>query len=395
MNSHSSKGDSIILRNVLLVYLARFLTLLTYSSMRWYLPILIAERLGIVELGFIYGITNLPSLFMFAGGVIADTIGVKIFTIIIPLITSISLSPLYFATEWISLLLSLFSINMLNLEGPALMSLLIRSVGERHLGKFIALSRMVILFTVAIAPLFSSLVLSFTSLQGFLIIHIAILMIIIALRLFLVEGKEQFKDNRNTLSIIVERLQENFSYIPVSFKKYSTLVVLNSLSFITMSLIEPYVRYYFVDELKIDLTFIGLLSTVGNILQIVSQPICGLIIDRYGVRATLIIDFSTKCLIIASFTVLIPINKFLAVTIYNIQSIANFASSAYITYIGRKLPKERIALFTSSLGSLTSFLALFIPIITSYIWRVNLSYSLLLCILGYLFLIVLSLRLKD
>ncbi|RLE89685.1 MAG: hypothetical protein DRJ46_04550, partial [Thermoprotei archaeon] len=73
-------------RNVLLLYSTRFMVFLVYGGLAWYLPYLINERVGPLALGAIQSVSSIPSIFIFAGGILADAVGARLYLAAIPLV---------------------------------------------------------------------------------------------------------------------------------------------------------------------------------------------------------------------------------------------------------------------------------------------------------------------
>ena len=68
----------------MLLYSTRFMVFLVYGGLTWYLPYLINERVGPLALGVIQSISNIPGIFMFAGGILADAVGARLYLAAIP-----------------------------------------------------------------------------------------------------------------------------------------------------------------------------------------------------------------------------------------------------------------------------------------------------------------------
>ena len=83
-------------RNVLLLYSTRFMVFLVYGGLAWYLPYLINERVGPLALGVIQSVSGIPGVFMFAGGILADAVGARLYLAAISSVVAVSLAPLYF-----------------------------------------------------------------------------------------------------------------------------------------------------------------------------------------------------------------------------------------------------------------------------------------------------------
>ena len=201
-------------RNVLLLYSTRFMVFLVYGGLAWYLPYLINERAEPLALGVIQSISSIPSILMFAGGILADAVGARLYLAAIPLVVAASLAPLYFVQSFTALAAAYFMLQLVHLDPPATLSLLTRSVEKENLGKYLSLSRTILYTAIAAAPLAFSTIVENFGVSVAVMVAVATLLSASFLRLFLKEIKDQARSpSGHGLKDLVGKLKAGLSYI--------------------------------------------------------------------------------------------------------------------------------------------------------------------------------------
>ena len=297
--------------------------------------------------------------------------------------------------SFLALAAAYFMLQLVHLDPPATLSLLTQSVEKENLGKYLSLSRTILYTAIAAAPLAFSTIVENFGVSATIMVAVATLLSASFLRLFLKEIKNQARSpSGHGIKDLVEKLKAGLSYIKTGYREHAVIVTLVLLNIASGWLIDPYIVYYFVDTLGVSLAVVGFAFTATKFATIAFQPAAGFIVDKIGEKKSFTISFALAAALTAPFLAAPGIPWTYLLAAYSAHNIAlSLVGTAYATYVGRKIPQNRIATFSGGVSSMMSILSLLTPLAAATIWNTSptLSYAAYVCI--YAALTILTLKL--